>query len=156
MTRLRGRALRGARLHASSPVGLWLSTTMLGAIRRDGFTTCMANAGVPAAAAPASFSRRCNLPTLHPGDAVLMDNLVQHKKRRRWLWCSLPGQGSLPSPPIHPVSILLTRCGAKSKTPSALRKSFPGRPCHAIATAYARVTPENARSWFTSWDYNYI
>jgi hypothetical protein len=59
-------------------------------------------------------------------------------------------------PAYSPVSILLTRCGAKSKTPSALRKSFPGRPCHAIATAYARVTPETPVVGSLPGIYNYI
>ena len=45
MTRLRGRALRGKRVHASAPAGHWNTTTILGALRLDGTTACMAIEG---------------------------------------------------------------------------------------------------------------
>jgi hypothetical protein len=41
MTRLRGRALRGTRVHASAPHGHWQTTTMICSIRLDGSTACM-------------------------------------------------------------------------------------------------------------------
>ena len=41
LTRLRGRALRGRRLHAQAPAGHWQTTTMISSIRLDGSTACM-------------------------------------------------------------------------------------------------------------------
>jgi hypothetical protein len=41
LTRLRGRAQRGKRVHASTPHGHWHTTTMISSIRLDGSTTCM-------------------------------------------------------------------------------------------------------------------
>ena len=41
MTRLRGRAPRGQRLHASAPQGHWHTTTMISSMRLDGSTACM-------------------------------------------------------------------------------------------------------------------
>lgn len=41
MTRLRGRAPRGRRLHAAAPCGWWQSTTMISSVRLDGTTACM-------------------------------------------------------------------------------------------------------------------
>ncbi len=45
MTRLRGRAPKGQRVHAQSPQGHWHSTTMLGSLRLDGSTACMVMEG---------------------------------------------------------------------------------------------------------------
>ncbi len=47
MTRLRGRAPRGERCHASAPAGHWRTTTMLASLRLDGSTTCLAIEGAP-------------------------------------------------------------------------------------------------------------
>ena len=45
MTRLRGRALGGARLLDSAPHGHWCATTMIASIRIDGASACMAVEG---------------------------------------------------------------------------------------------------------------
>ena len=42
MTRLRGRALGGQRLVDAAPHGHWYTTTIIGAMRLDGSTACMA------------------------------------------------------------------------------------------------------------------
>ena len=42
MTRLRGRAFEGERLIDTAPHGHWCTTTIIGAMRLDGSTTCMA------------------------------------------------------------------------------------------------------------------
>ena len=41
LTRLRGRARRGRRLHAQAPAGHWRTTTMISSIRFDGSTACL-------------------------------------------------------------------------------------------------------------------
>jgi len=48
MTRLRGRALRGQRVHARAPQGHWQTTTIIGAMRWDGSTACMTINGATA------------------------------------------------------------------------------------------------------------
>jgi hypothetical protein len=45
MTRLRGRAPRGRRVHVPCPQGPWNTTTMISSIRWDGSTSCMAIEG---------------------------------------------------------------------------------------------------------------
>ena len=45
MTRLRGRAPRARRVHASAPHGHWCTTTMISSIRLDGSTACMTLGG---------------------------------------------------------------------------------------------------------------
>jgi len=41
LTRLRGRAQRGQRVHAHRPQGHWQTTTLIGSIRLDGSSACM-------------------------------------------------------------------------------------------------------------------
>ncbi len=41
LTRLCGRALKGQRVHASTPHGHWQTTTMMASLRLDGRTACM-------------------------------------------------------------------------------------------------------------------
>ena len=41
LTRLRGRAPRGERVHDHAPAGHWRTTTMISSVRLDGTTACM-------------------------------------------------------------------------------------------------------------------
>ncbi len=79
MTRLRGRAPRGRRLHAAAPSGRWQSTTMISSIRLDGTTACMHLPGAADTAAFVTYIEQVLCPTLKPGDIVVMDNLSVHK-----------------------------------------------------------------------------
>ena len=79
MTRLRGRAPKGQRLHARAPQGRWQTTTMIGAIRLDGSTACMTLNGATDTDVFRAYIQQVLLPTLHPGDVVVMDNLSPHK-----------------------------------------------------------------------------
>ena len=74
MTRTRGRAPRGQRLVAACPHGHWQTTTMISSVRLDG--TC-AHAELPGATNQQTFLayvRETLVPTLRPGDIVIMDN----------------------------------------------------------------------------------
>ncbi|HBJ85555.1 MAG TPA: hypothetical protein DDZ88_17090, partial [Verrucomicrobiales bacterium] len=74
MTRLRGRAPRGRRLHTAAPCGRWQSTTMISSIRLDGTTACMHLPGAADTAAFVTYLEQVLCPTLKPGDIVVMDN----------------------------------------------------------------------------------
>jgi len=79
MTRLRGRAPRGKRLHAKSPYGQWHTTTMISSIRPDGTTACMTIEGATDAEVFREYVHHVLAPTLRAGDIVVMDNLTPHK-----------------------------------------------------------------------------
>jgi transposase len=79
LTRLRGRAPRGERVHASSPQGHWHTTTMICSMRLDGSTACMSIAGATDTEVFRAYVRRVLCPTLRKGDVVIMDNLSPHK-----------------------------------------------------------------------------
>ena len=82
MTRLRGRAPRGERLHACAPCGRWESTTMISSVRLDGSTACMTVGGATNTEVFHAYVGEVLLPTLGEGDIVVMDNLSAHKNAR--------------------------------------------------------------------------
>ena len=78
MARMRGRAPRGQRCRAPVPHGHRKTTTFVGPFRLSGMTAPM----VPHAAKNGRlFSRveQALVPTLSPGDVVIIDNLPTHK-----------------------------------------------------------------------------
>lgn len=79
MTRLRGRAARGERVHAACPHGRWQTTTLLGALRWDGSTACMAIEGATDTEVFREYVGNVLCPMLRPGDVVVVDNLPPHK-----------------------------------------------------------------------------
>jgi hypothetical protein len=79
MTRLYGRSLRGERCHDSAPCGHWESITVLSSIRLDGTTECVVFEGSVDRKMFDAYIKEMLVPTLRPGDIVVMDNLSAHK-----------------------------------------------------------------------------
>lgn len=79
MARLRGRAPNGERCRASVPHGHWKTTTFTGALRLSGMTAPMVLDGPMNGAAFLANVEQVLVPTLSPGDIVIMDNLPAHK-----------------------------------------------------------------------------
>ena len=79
MTRLRGRAPRGERLHAKAPHGHWKTTTMISCLRLDGSTRCMTIESATDTLVFREDVKHFLCPSLRAGDVVIMDNLVPHK-----------------------------------------------------------------------------
>lgn len=79
MARLYGRSKRGERCRAPIPHGHWKTTTFVGALRRTGMTAPMVLDGAMHGAAFIAYIEQVLVPTLRPGDIVIMDNLPAHK-----------------------------------------------------------------------------
>ena len=79
MARLYGRARRGERCRAPVPHGHWKTTTFTGALRLGGMTAPMVLDGPMNGPAFQAYVAQVLVPTLSPGDIVLMDNLPAHK-----------------------------------------------------------------------------
>src|SRR5215210_1342770 len=75
MARLRGRAPRGQRLRAGLPHGHWKTTTFVGALRLTGMTAPMVLDGPMTGAWFLAYVEQVLVPTLRPGDVVILDNL---------------------------------------------------------------------------------
>lgn len=79
MTRAYGRAPRGQRLVAAVPHGHWKTSTVVAALRCDRISATGVFDGAINGASFLAFVEQVLVPTLTPGDVVIMDNLGSHK-----------------------------------------------------------------------------
>jgi transposase len=157
LTRLRGRALRGQRVHACRPQGHWLTTTMISSIRVDGSTACMTVEGATDTEVFRAYVSQVLCPTLHPGDVVVMDNLSPHKSDPTLALIQQRGAQVLflpaYSPDLNPIENMWSKVksalrSAEARTEAALTQ--------AIASALASVTRQDAINWFAHCGYSII
>jgi transposase len=157
MTRLRGRAPRGRRLLAKAPHGHWRTTTMISSVRLDGSTACMTIDGATDTAVFQAYVRAVLVPSLRPGDIVVMDNLGPHKNEQTVALIIQAGATVrfLPaySPDLNPIEMMWSKVkallrAAEARTADQLQ--------HAIAQALKRVTPNDAAHWFAACGYSII
>jgi transposase len=136
MTRRHRRCTRGARLVAKVPHGRWRTLTFLAALRDDRITApCVLDRPINGASFRA-YIEQFLVPTLSPGDIVVMDNLGSHKSKavRHLIRSAGAKLFFLPrySPDLNPIEQVF----AKLKT--LLRKTDPRtskRPGAASATS---------------------
>jgi transposase len=102
MTRLRGRAPIGERLIAKVPHGHWKTTTLIAALDRGGIRCSTVVDGAVNADVFEAFIEQVLLPTLKPGDIVVMDNLSSHKRARTRELIRSCGADVLYLPPYSP------------------------------------------------------
>jgi transposase len=81
MAPLRGWAPRGMRLVSKVPHGHWNTTTFLAALRCDRIDAPWLLEGPIDGKSFATYVEKILLPTLRPGDIVIMDNLGSHKSK---------------------------------------------------------------------------
>jgi len=79
MARRCGRCPRGERLVAGVPHGHWKTTTFIAALRQDRISAPCVFDGPMNALCFRAYVEQCLVPTLRPGDIVIMDNLSSHK-----------------------------------------------------------------------------
>ena len=79
MAPLRGWAPRGSRLIGKVPDGRWRTMTFLAALRHDQITAPWLLEGPIDGESFATYVEKVLLPTLRPGDIVIMDNLGSHR-----------------------------------------------------------------------------
>ena len=157
LTRLRGRAPKGQRVHARSPQGHWNTTTILGALRLDGSTACMTVEGAADTEVFRAYVRCVLAPTLRPGDRVILDNLSPHKNEPALALIRQAGAEVLflpaYSPDFNPIEKMWSKAknylrSAEARTELAL--------LGAIAQALNTITPQDAINWFARCGYSII
>ena len=156
MTRLRGRAPRGERVHAAAPCGHWQTTTMISSIRLDGTTACMTIGAPTDTEVFASYVRHILCPSLRAGDIVIMDNLRPHKNEHTLALIAAAGAEVLflpaYSPDLNPIEKMWSK--VKALLRSAEARTLDGLVA-AIGAALAKVTAKDALGWFTSCGYSF-
>lgn len=157
MTRLRGRSPKGERLVCHAPHGHWRTTTMISSVRLDGTTACMTIEGATNTEVFYAYVREVLVPSLRPGDIVVMDNLGAHKNARTIGLIEAAGAQVrfLPaySPDLNPIEMMWSK--VKALLRKAQARSHPDLLA-AIASALNAVTPQDALGWFAACGYNFI
>ena len=81
MAPLRGWAKKGKRLKGYAPHGHWRTMTFLAALRSDGLSApCVFDGPINSRCFQAWVEQQL-VPTLKPGDIVILDNLASHKAK---------------------------------------------------------------------------
>jgi transposase len=121
MTRTRGWHARGKPLVAKVPHGHWKTMTFLAALRHDGITAPFVLDGPINGEAFLAYVEQVLVPTLKPGDIVVMDNLGSHKNRAIRQAIRAAGARLMFLPPYSPDLNPIEQVFAKLKT--LLRKA---------------------------------
>ena len=129
---------------------------MIASVRLDGTTACMTLEGTTDTESFRAYVEAVLVPTLRPGDVVIMDNLSPHKSGPTMALITQAGAevSFLPaySPDLNPIEKMW------SKVKSLLRSAEARTPADlvpAIGQALAKVTPQDALGWFTSCGYSF-
>jgi putative transposase len=154
MTRLCGWAERGRRLVDKIPHGHWKTTTFLAALRNDRIDApCLFDGPINGERFLAYVEQEL-VPTLKPGDIVVLDNLGSHKSTqvRRAIRATGARLIFLPkySPDLNPIE------QAFAKLKSALRKA-KARTVDAIRAAIGEIlksfTPQECANYLANAGY---
>jgi transposase len=149
MARLYGRAARGRRARGAVPHGRWERLTVLGGLTLGGLTACMSLEGAADTEAMVAFVRQVLVPTLRPGQVVVLDNLSVHRDARVRQLIERAGCRLLFLPPYSPDLNPIEPAWSKLK---ALLRSVGARTTTALHDALAGVvdaiTPDDARGYF--------
>jgi len=155
MARLRGRAKRGERCRAAVPHGHWKTTTFTAGLRLGGVTAPFMLDGPMNGAAFRVYVERVLVPTLKPGDIVIMDNLPAHKVSGVRQAIEAAGAIRLFLPPYSPDFNPIEQAFAKFK--AALRKAAARTKealWIAIAQALDTFTPAECINYFHNSGYD--
>jgi transposase len=136
MTRLHGWGPRGRRLHAKAPHGHWKTATFIAALRQDRIEAPCLLDGPINGRRFLVYVEQFLVPTLKPGDVVILDNLGSHRGKavRQAIRKAGARLFFLPkySPDLNPIEQVF----AKLKT--LLRKT-EARTLQAICTAIGEI-----------------
>ncbi len=154
LTRLYGRAPSSQRVVDHTPLNTPVTTTILSSIRFNGEKTFTTYQGGTTGERFVTYLKETLLPTLHPGDIVVMDNMRSHhvKAVREVLEASGIVLLYLPpySPDLNPIEKMW------SKVKAILRgwkiRSLDALP-DAIKLALDMVSVSDCQHWFAASNY---
>ncbi len=155
LVRLYGRAPKGERPVGQAPYGRWEQLTIFGGLSLGlGLGACMSVDGAADTLAVVAFVEHVLVPTLRPGQVVLMDNLSSHKAPQVRELIERAGCRLLLLPPYSPDFNPIEQAWSKLKT---LLRSMGARTREALETALTHVldalTTADAHSWFAHCGY---
>ena len=154
MARLRGRCRRGDRLVAGLPHGHWRTTTFVAGLRLGGLDAPMVLDGAMNGDAFLAYVRHVLVPTLRPGDIVVMDNLGCHKSAavRAAIEAADAELRLLPpySPDFNPIEQAFAKLKAILRKTAARTRDVLW---NAVAAALDAFSPAECANYFTAAGY---
>jgi transposase len=154
MTPRYGRCERGQRLIAHAPFGHWKTTTFLAALRHDGVSAPCVFDGPINGERFLAYVEHMLVPTLAPGEIVMMDNLGSHKRAavRKAIEAAGAALSLLPaySPDLDPIEQVF------AKLKNRLRKMgcrTVNALWEAITTALDDFPPEQCANYIRNGGY---
>ena len=154
MTRLYARAPRGERAYGKVPRNRGSNTTLLASMSLEGMGPCLAVEGPTTKAVFEAYVEQVLVPSLRPGQVVILDNLGAHKGERVRELIEGRGCSLLFLPPYSPDFSPIEE--AFSKIKALLRKAAArvrGALLEAMGRAISAVTPEDAVGFFSHCGY---
>jgi transposase len=154
MTRLRGRAPRGERVHESVPRNYGPQTSLIGTLSVTGVEAVMTLEGAVDTSAFNAYVEHLLRPTIKPGDVLVLDNLTAHHASRieevaaecgaEVIWLSPY------SPDFSPIELMWSKIktalrAAKARTREELERAFKA--------ALELITSTDCSGWFTHCGY---
>lgn len=129
---------------------------MMAAIRINGATACMALEGTTDTESFRAYVQAVLVPTLRPGDIVVMDNLSPHKSDPTLALITQVGAQVrfLPaySPDLNPIELMWSKVKQWLRSVEARTHADL---ISAIGHALARVTSQDALNWFAHCGYSF-
>jgi putative transposase len=155
MAPLRGWAPVGQRIRAKVPHGHWKTMTFLAALRHDGITAPWLIDGPINGERFRLYVQTVLVPSLKPGDIVMMDNLGSHKSKavRRTIRSAGAKLILLPkySPDLNPIEQFFAKL--KHWLRRAAKRSVE-TVCQAIAEVLNRTTPDECSNYLAKAGYD--
>jgi transposase len=150
-----GRALRGVRVHDHTPCGRWQTSTFLAALRVTGLTAPGVFDGAIDGASFLAYVEQILVPTLHPGDSVIADNLGAHKvagvraaiaRADATLWYLPPY-----SPDLNPIELCFAKLKAIVRTARcrSIETLWP-----LLGASLTRFSADECRNYFRHCGYS--
>jgi transposase len=154
MAPLRGWGPRGARVKAKAPFGRWKTMTFIAALRYDRIDAPCLFDGPINGASFLTYVQEFLVPTLSPGDVVVLDNLGSHRGKsvRRAIRKAGAKLIFLPkySPDLNPIEQVF------AKLKHLLRRA-QARSCEAVLAAIAELlgaySPDECRNYLNNSGY---
>lgn len=136
-----GRSLRGVRVRDHTPCGHWETHTVVAGLRLEGLTAVAVFNGPIDNASFLAYVEQILVPTLRPGDVVVLDNLAVHKQPDVRAAIAHAGASLrfLPpySPDFNPIELVFAKLKAFMR--AARPRSFD-QVCEQVAAALGSYT----------------
>jgi transposase len=154
MARTHGRCRRGERLRAKVPHGHWKTLTFLAALRQDRIDAPAVIDGPINGKSFLAYVEQFLIPTLKPGDVVLLDNLGSHKGEAVRRAIRAVGARLLFLPPYSPDLNPIEQVFAKIKhwMRAAQKRTIEDTWRH-LGTLVAEIQPNECQNYFENAGY---